>query len=186
MSPAERARQIDKEEFAAECAAIRQRAYAVFDIKPPPEKKVREWIARVEPKRTINPRVTIKPMPARTTIMRVARPPASNAKFYTAFGKTLRLKEWAAETGISHYSIRTRLNLGWTVEDALTRKVQKHANAKERVARAAEAASTTIGQKAHRPNAGPGVPSDFAPFEGTGAGSTLQETPNITFSGNDA
>ena len=42
------------------------------------------------------------------------------AKFLTLNGKTQCLSDWARETGISHRTIGSRLELGWTVEDALT------------------------------------------------------------------
>jgi len=135
MTPAERARQIDREEFAAECAAIRQRAYARFGIKPQPDKRVLGWIQRQEPKGTIKPNFT--PPPKR--VQKARRPYARTAKLYTAFGHTRTLTEWATETGMSRNTIRNRLNIGWTLEDALTREVQKHAAAKARAALAADA-----------------------------------------------
>jgi hypothetical protein len=122
VTPAERARQIDREEFAAECAAVRQRAYARFKIKPQPDKRVREWIQRQEPKGTIKPNYTVPPKGAR----KVSRPYAPDAKLYTAFGHTRTLTGWAAETGMSRNTIRSRLSYGWTLEDALTRSVQAH------------------------------------------------------------
>jgi hypothetical protein len=158
MTPAERARQIDKEEFAAECAAVRQRAYALFKVKPQCEKRVREWIRRIEPKRSI-----AKPTQQRNAVEKSTRTHAANAVLHEAFGHKRTLNEWAAETGIATNTIRSRLKYGWTIENALTRTVQGHK--KQRRA---------------------GVVSNLSAFEGTGAGSTSQETPNITFSGNDA
>lgn len=149
MTPAERARHIDREEFAAECAAIRQRAYQRFGIAPQREARVERWIKRKEPKRST------KPQYVRKAVQKASRAHAANAKLYTAFGHTRTLKEWASETGMSANTILNRLNMGWTLEDALTRAVQEHRK--------------------------PGVVLDFAPSEGTGAGSTAQETLNLSF-----
>lgn len=41
-----------------------------------------------------------------------------------AFGKKQTLPEWAAEYGISEATLHTRLRMGWTFEDALTRPIQ--------------------------------------------------------------
>lgn len=162
MTPAERARQIDREEFEAECAAIRQRAYARFNVKPRPDKRVREWIERTEPKHKFS---LATPRQHRNAIERSNRTHAANAKLYEAFGHRRTLKEWAAETGMSRNTIRNRINLGWTVEQALT--LSKNAHARK------------------HSNRSPGVVSNLPKEKGTGAGSTAQETTNISFSGNE-
>lgn len=41
-------------------------------------------------------------------------------KFLEAFGKRLRIDEWAKITGIKYRTIKMRLALGWDVEKALT------------------------------------------------------------------
>lgn len=157
MTPAERARQIDRQEFAAECAAIRQRAYAMLGSNLTRDANLDRWIKRKEPKGSIK-RPHRKKMDKATVSSCRAR--AAGAKLYVAFGHTRTLREWAEATGISRYTIRNRLEIGWTVEDAVSRAVQEHRR--------------------------PGVVSDFSPSKGTGAGSTAQETPNITFSRTDA
>ena len=44
----------------------------------------------------------------------------------TFHGETKCLSEWARATGISRENIKNRLdNLGWSVEDALTREVKR-------------------------------------------------------------
>ncbi|WP_119254376.1 hypothetical protein [Shinella zoogloeoides] len=80
------------------------------------------------------------------------------ARTYTFDGKTLTAREWSTITGLHVRTLRSRISTGWTIEHALTTPA----------------------------NMRPGVASNFAPSSGTGAGSTAQETPNITFSGNDA
>ncbi|WP_296085398.1 hypothetical protein [uncultured Agrobacterium sp.] len=72
------------------------------------------------------------------------------------------LEAAAARIGIRPGTVWSRLDRGWTLERAL---------------------STPCGPNNGK---GPGVSYDFAPSKGTGAGSTAQETPNITFSGIDA
>ncbi len=85
-------------------------------------------------------------------------------KTYTFDGKTLSITEWSAHTGLLATTIRSRLWKGWDIASALSLPVDRHGN------------------RQHEP----GVVSDLSAFAGTGAGSTVQETPNITFSGIDA
>ena len=59
-------------------------------------------------------------------------------------------------SGVSVATIRQRLNSGWTTTQAIATPTPKQRRA--------------------------GVISNLPAFEGTGAGSTSQETPNITFS----
>jgi hypothetical protein len=92
---------------------------------------------------------------------RTNNPNGKLAKTYTFDGKSLTVPEWSRLTGLQPNTIGARLRKGWSIEDALTRPRSR------------------CGKK-------PGVPFDFAPFEGTGAGSTAQESPNITFSGIEA
>jgi hypothetical protein len=82
------------------------------------------------------------------------------AKTYTHDGKTLTAQQWSHLTGIKRTTIDSRLRKGWSIDLALT-------------------VSCRRGPK-------PGVVFNLRPSKGTGAGSTAQETPNITFSGIDA
>lgn len=120
MTPAERARQIDREEFTAECAAVRQRAFALLEMEAHRPAHVEHWIKRREPNGSIKPKYL------RNAADNASRTHAANAKLYTAFNQTRTLRGWAEETGISAHTIRNRLTMGWTVEDAVTRAVQKH------------------------------------------------------------
>lgn len=70
-------------------------------------------------------------------------------------GRRWLLSELAEITGIPHNTIR----LGWNVEQAIGTPTPKQRRA--------------------------GVVSNLSAFQGTGGGSTAQEMPNITFSGND-
>lgn len=121
-------------------------------------------------------------------------------------GETLSLLEWAERTGLNAVTVRARLYAGWEIERALTAPAFP-TRASSRAARAREVGidPRTVDSRLRRgwaledaltidPGARmgrfahgrPGVVSDFAPSKGTGGGSTAQETPNLTFSGNDA
>lgn len=41
----------------------------------------------------------------------------------TAFGKTQSMAQWADEYGLNWYTLRTRINGGWSTEDALTEPI---------------------------------------------------------------
>ncbi|WP_306225746.1 hypothetical protein [Bosea beijingensis] len=73
-------------------------------------------------------------------------------------GRSLSVAQWAEHTGISYHTLANRLRAGWPVGKALTKAVRPYPNR-------------------HR-----GVVCNFPPVSGTGAGSTAQETPEITFS----
>lgn len=83
------------------------------------------------------------------------------ARTYTHNGQTLTVAEWSSLTGLGKGTIGARLRKGWSIEQTLT--TPRSARGKR-----------------------PGVCSNFSNNLGTGAGSTSQETPNLTFSGNDA
>jgi hypothetical protein len=77
-------------------------------------------------------------------------------------GEERSLNQWAEITGIQKATLRYRLNQGWTVARALTEPVSK--NSRNR----------------------PGVVSNFGASEGTGVGTSAQDTPKITFSEREA
>ncbi|TIX89296.1 hypothetical protein [Rhizobium sp. P44RR-XXIV] len=79
---------------------------------------------------------------------------------YTYLGQRWLLSELADITGVPRFTLRARLADGWTMEQALGTPTPKQRRA--------------------------GVVSNLSAFEGTGAGSTSQESANITFSGNEA
>lgn len=43
----------------------------------------------------------------------------------SAFGRTQTIAQWSEETGIAQATIRRRLKLGWSAEDALSREVRR-------------------------------------------------------------
>ncbi len=186
MNPAERARQIDKEEFAAECAAIRQRAFDWLATQRPEKPKdmmrglarlyeahgekrtLREWSELTGISiSTLNTRLNVYDWPVERAVTEEVGQFGQfgrRGKEYTINGVTRSVSEWAKLAGISGHVAYTRITSGWPIEAALT-----------------------LPKGSTRPTSHtPGAVSDFARSKGTGAGSTAQETPNLTFSGNDA
>lgn len=98
MTPAE-AREINRLEFEAEAAAIRQRAYALVQQVPikTPAPKAKPAAQR---KRNSNPN---------------GRP----AKRYTVGDITLPLSAWAVRVKMTPRALYQRLKKGWTIEQAV-------------------------------------------------------------------
>lgn len=99
MTPAE-ARDIDRREFEAECAAIRQRAYALVQRRPVNSTAAQQRRCAPRPK---------KPSQAN------GRP----AKRYTVNGITLPLSEWALRGGMTTSALHQRMRKGWTIEEVV-------------------------------------------------------------------
>ncbi|RFB95346.1 hypothetical protein B5K11_10455 [Rhizobium leguminosarum bv. trifolii] len=194
MTPAERARHIDKQEFAAECKAARERAVAYATRCRKREKeKVKAWLSGAEPAPINLAAMTIARQPVthcvngecrtmdgwakhlgiskHALIIRRRKLGSLEAAIAMGFGsqrgrqpsliefngEALTIKEWALRLGIKEDSLRHRMHTGRTAKEAIA-----------------------LGGPLRRPD--PGVASNFAHSEGTGAGSTAQETPKITFS----
>ncbi|MBM3089253.1 hypothetical protein GFB56_00265 [Ensifer sp. T173] len=144
MTPAERARQIDQQEFAAECKAARDRAFAyVKQCRKLEKDSVGSWIAE-----------------ERTVVNKVNQLQISDrAHRHTVNGQTRTLIEWASIVGITPQALlHRRRKLG---------------------SMAAAIAFQPTGRWA---KPAPGVVSNLPTSKGTGAGSTAQESPEITFS----
>lgn len=84
-------------------------------------------------------------------------PVGPTAKLYFHDGKLLSLRDWAQHLGMPYQRLANRVRRNWPTELVLSQQ-----NLKGRCRR--------------------GVVSNFEASEGTGAGSTAQETPEITFS----
>lgn len=149
MSPAERARRTDKQEFDAECKAARQRALAYAErCRDLERQRVQVWMGVKD-----------------TVIHKTSQLHVSDrAHRHTVNGETKTLVQWANVLGITPNALLCRRRKLGSMEAAV--------------------AFRPTGRWAK--NDTPGVASNFPPSEGTGAGSTVQETPNITFSGEDA
>ncbi|TGU87725.1 hypothetical protein EN794_050545 [Mesorhizobium sp. M00.F.Ca.ET.151.01.1.1] len=79
-------------------------------------------------------------------------------RVYTFDGQSKTLEQWSQQIGVAASTLRKRVTAGWPIERVLT--------------------STDGRADRHRP----GVVSNFETLRGTGAGSTAQEIPEITFS----
>ncbi len=190
MTPAERSRQIDKAEFEAECKAARERALAYSkQCRKLEKQKVRAWMR--DDADPITAKFVYSGRPPMTyTVNGHSRTLAQWASHLgisihtltnrrrrlgsfeaaVAMGGTTRsgrepiivefngqsrpLSHWAAIAGLKADTIHHRLRSGWSIADALTTPAQRRR----------------------------GVASNFEGSEGTGGGSTVQETPKITFS----
>lgn len=104
MTPAERARQIDKEEFAAECAAVRQRAFAAVAARRSAQNV--QHALRLE---------TAKPVRTR----------------YSAEQK-VEIGEWANKLGLSQQAFKLRVRkTGWEAAIALGKNVRRSRSAQQ-------------------------------------------------------
>lgn len=190
MTPAERARHIDRQEFAAECQAVRERAFAyakqcrklekqmvkawmqddaqpivqkfVFSGRPPAthtyngvSRTVAQWASHlgISAHTLANRRRRLGSFEA---AIAMGGPTTGGPKptLLTFNGQSRPLQHWAAITGLKASTLTKRLGSGWNVADTLT---------------------TPLGGR-------PGVVANLRAIEGTGAGSTAQEIPEITFS----
>ncbi|AEH79575.1 hypothetical protein SM11_chr2321 [Sinorhizobium meliloti SM11] len=208
MTPAERARLIDKQEFAAECAAVRHRAFAYVERRrQDTRKEIANWLSREPVKLTFKPRVPkVKPAPApKPAVPSVPLAnPDKEPKRLTVDGLSLTRREWAYHLGITYNALNTRISRLGSLEAAVRHKSARRSGVTVAgmtmsitewadylsVARTtlyhrikSEPAETVIANLLADP---PGVVLDFEDYEGTGAGGTAQETPNITFSGSEA
>ncbi|MDX0605412.1 hypothetical protein GOD78_30285 [Sinorhizobium medicae] len=193
MTPAERARHIDRKEFEAECRAIRQRALSYANAKRQAERALFEaWLGR-EPAQP----------PKRHGLK-----PGFKGRTLTFNGVTKTVSEWSSETGISINTINGRLRAGLPIEEVL--KPGKITTADRATRHAINGESRTLQEWADhigiryatltaRINKGrtlaealampkgrntrtPGAPNDFGTSRDTGGRGALQETPNLTFS----
>ena len=205
MTPVERARLIEKQEFEAECRAIREHALRYAEARrqedaarlakcigkeptqPKPKvmptdskpkrythndvsKSLSEWATEYNlDYRTLQARLRSGiPFAEAVTMKRGAR-----ARSHTVNGITKTLQEWADHIGISY--------------DALTQRLRRHTLAEAiampagRWPRRTNPKSATVADLPSADEA-PGEVSNFGASAGTGAGSTAQEIPEITFS----
>ena len=105
MTP-EQAREIDRQEFEADCRAVRERMHAAIADR---RKNYRRWLKSLADKPMIFPKLTMPREPVRR-----------KAQLLTLNGETLPLPEWAKRVNVSEQAIRYRLAHSWTVEQALT------------------------------------------------------------------
>ena len=83
----------------------------------------------------------------------------SRSDLHEFHGRSYTKRQLSELSGVPYDVLRQRVRIGWTIEQAVT--------------------VPTVQQRRR------GVASNFPPVSGTGAGSTAQETTNITFSDED-
>lgn len=115
MTPAERARQIAKQEFEAECVPIRRRAYEQLGMSYTDE-RVKAWLAK--PYEPAKP-----PRPFRTAAEKEKREwkPRRPAKLRTVAGTSKTLPQWADELGITLNALHTRIHRNGSLEAVVAR-----------------------------------------------------------------
>ena len=190
MTPAE-AREIDRQEFEAECAAIRRRAYALLHNSPSP--------APASPQQD---QVEIKKEPV-----------DPKPKLFSHAGRTMTLNEWAKHLGVRYQTLAHRLRQKWPIELVLTSQLKcrgeyrpnaiiehngkamsiaewaKYLGLKHNTlyARLMRGVPLNLALSPHRlPRKDkvkhrPGVSEDLSGIDGTGAGGSLQETSQMDF-----
>ncbi|TPM61099.1 hypothetical protein FJ959_07340 [Mesorhizobium sp. B2-2-4] len=122
MTPAERARLIDKQEFEAECRAVRKRVYARLGIKRVEDRAhmQRAMSKQAQPgqfKRPIAARPA-EPKPKPTHMRRHG--PIS--RHHTIAGRTLTRRQWAAELGITSNAMDQAVYRHGSVEAVVIRR----------------------------------------------------------------
>ena len=103
MTPTERARLIDRQEFEADCAAARRRAYehlktlASGKDERACDQRVQDWLSRPLEPSPFRPQSAPRP----ASEPKKPRPRRRPSKTYTADGMTLTPRQWAERLGIS-------------------------------------------------------------------------------------
>lgn len=128
MTPAERARLIDKQEFEAECRAIRERVFARLDAKHVNDRAhVQGTMAiPVRPGRFKNPVASrpAAPMP----VPDVQRQRGRRGQLHTIAGRTLTRRQWAEELGITYNNMHQQVHIHGSVEAVVIRRLGGFAN----------------------------------------------------------
>jgi hypothetical protein len=168
MTPHERARQIDEEEFRRDSQAALKRALDFVERK---QEEARQRASVLDQYcETDTPNVKRRsevtpsaPSPRLPVIRRPAKP--KRRQNFELDGVLMSLSEWAAHIGVPYQAFYKRF-LRHGLRDAVALGSLK-----------------PRGKQAWPRNyQTPGVSPNFASVEGTGAGAVAQETPNITFS----
>ena len=208
MTPAERARLIDQQEFERECAEVRQRALQYAEQKRRAETtRMAKRIGREVPQP--RPRV-VNAGPKAKWIGRETPSPRPHvvkggrqAKLYTHNGERRTLAAWAAISGIKVSTLRHRVRSGMDFTRALsgeplqrTTKLHTINGVSKTLSQWAEHAGITYNTLMQRMSNGRTlseaismsnrssvrVVGDFEHVLGTGAGSFAQDSTHIDFS----
>ncbi|SIP96920.1 hypothetical protein SAMN05880582_101208 [Rhizobium sp. RU20A] len=118
-TPAERARQIDREEFAAECTAIRQRAFDRLSQPLRMDATVRASIERGTRKLTWNGKINA-PKPKRS------RPTGPAPREHQVMGVSLTVQQWADRLGITVNTLHQRAHRQGGMAAAIINHIERH------------------------------------------------------------
>lgn len=126
MTPAERARLTDKQEFEAECRAVRERVLARLGIKDA-EDHARVKRAMLKPVQTGSfkrPVATRPAAPKPVELKPKATPwPTHTAPTHTVAGRTLTRRQWAEELGITYNNMHQMVYRWGSVEAVVIRRL---------------------------------------------------------------
>ncbi|KQM35088.1 hypothetical protein ASF03_02240 [Rhizobium sp. Leaf68] len=143
MTPSEHARLIDQQEFATECLAVRQRAYAlVADRRARMREAINAFLGRplwyVAPPKPITPPrrrppalIEPKPQPNRKRKRTRAAPlnrrkSGPKAKLYTVDGVTMTRAEWAEQLGMTKGTLALKVHRLGSLEAVIARAKAEH------------------------------------------------------------
>jgi hypothetical protein len=194
VTPAERARQIDKEEFAAECAAVRKRALAYA-----------KHCRKAERQRIKALSSGVEPAPVSFAAMKIGREPVKhcvNGEYRTFDGwakhlgvttgallarrRKLGSLDAAIAMGVGSQRGRLPKSIEFNGETRTFKQWAEHLGIKEDTLRQRMHYGRTVYEAialgSHKGCGKPGVVSNLPASERTGGGSTAQESPEITFS----
>lgn len=121
MTPAERARLIDQQEFEAECRAVRHRVYSRLGIKQAEDR------ARVQRTMAIpvQPAFVKRPVAARQAVLeeqpaepkpKYVRRHGPIAPVHSIAGRSLTRRQWAAELGITYNAMHQAVHRLGSIE----------------------------------------------------------------------
>lgn len=167
----------------------KQRALLIADarayiMKPNRDFNVVCSLAGLDPdavRERVSKQIEAAPSPEELTTARGRRKPVnekpstprSDIKRFDHDGQSLTIGEWSKLTGTPRMTIKQRLAKGWPISRAIEKTDGRATRAR------------ITGKRPAKGWRAPGVSFNFGTSKGTGGGSTLQETPNLTFSGND-
>jgi hypothetical protein len=120
MTPAERARLVDKREFEAECRAVRERVYARLGIKDAEDHTHVQSTMAIP----VGPVFVKRPIAAQ----KPKRPRDQNGRLHAVAGRSLTRKQWAAELGITYNNMCQQVHKLGSVEAVVIRRLGGSAN----------------------------------------------------------
>ncbi|MEP9373526.1 hypothetical protein [Mesorhizobium sp. KR1-2] len=119
MTPAERARLIDKQEFEAECRAVRERVYARLDAKRTADRAHVQGTMAIP----VEPAFVKRPAEAKPAAPTPPHMPKRVGQPHTVAGRSLTRRQWAEELGITYNAINQMVHRFGSVEAVVIRRL---------------------------------------------------------------